>query len=171
MKDNDADFLFDEQDEVSKTQRKKQSTELQKIGEELLSLNSRQLELIEIDEPLAAALREYQRIPPRHEARRRHLQYIGKLMRKADHEHIRAALEKMRAPDRQETRRSQEIERWGERLLAGEAADIEAFVEAYPAAERQNLRQLIRRYQQLADKPDQVPARRRLFDYVKSCIN
>ncbi len=180
MNDTDDDFLFDEpedtalsfeKDDISKTQRKKQSTELQKIGEELLGLNKRQLEQIEVEEPLLGALREYQRIPPRHEARRRQLQYIGKLMRKANHEHIRAALEKLRAPDRQEARRSQEIERWGERLLAGDAADIEAFVEAWPAAERQNLRQLMRRCQQLSAPEEQAPARRRLFDYVKSCIN
>jgi ribosome-associated protein len=159
------------EDDISKTQRKKQSTELQKIGEELLSLNKRQLDQIEVSEPLLGALREYERIPPRHEARRRQLQYIGKLMRNADYEHIRAALEKMRAPDRQEARRSQEIERWGERLITGDVDDVEAFVEAWPDAERQNLRQLMRRCQQLEGKTELTAARRRLFDYVKSCIN
>jgi ribosome-associated protein len=179
-------------EDISKTRRKKQSTELQKIGEELLSLNKRQLELIEVSEPLLGALREYQRIPPRHEARRRQLQYIGKLMRAADHESIRAALEKLRTPDRQEVRRSQEIERWGERLLSGTADDIEAFVEAWPIAERQPLRTLMRRFQQLsgqlndatdedsaptaasddgsADSDQSKAARRRLFDYIKGCI-
>ena len=179
-------------EDISKTRRKKQSTELQKIGEELLSLNKRQLELIEVSEPLLGALREYQRIPARHEARRRQLQYIGKLMRAADHESIRAALEKLRTPDRREVRRSQEIERWGERLLNGTADDIEAFVEAWPNADRQPLRALMRRCQQLSEQPsagsepsanagttvndsntesDQAKAaRRRLFDYVKGCI-
>lgn len=179
-------------EDISKTRRKKQSTELQKIGEELLSLNKRQLELIEVSEPLLGALREYQRIPARHEARRRQLQYIGKLMRAADHESIRAALEKLRTPDRREVRRSQEIERWGERLLTGTADDIEAFVEAWPNADRQPLRALMRRCQQLSEQPaagsdpsanddttatdsstesDQAKAaRRRLFDYVKGCI-
>lgn len=191
------DFFDDEanvsaKDDISKTRRKKQSTELQKIGEELLSLNKRQLELVEVSEPLLSALREYQRIPARHEARRRQLQYIGKLMRAADHENIRAALEKLRTPDRQEVRRSQEIERWGERLLSGNADDIEAFVEAWPNAERQPLRTLMRRFQQLsgqlsdasdeeatvtagnddgsADSDQAKAARRRLFDYIKGCI-
>lgn len=191
------DFLDDDspvsaKEDISKTRRKKHSTELQKIGEELLSLNKRQLELIEVAEPLLGALREYQRIPPRHEARRRQLQYIGKLMRASDHESIRAALEKLRTPDRQEVRRSQEIERWGERLLSGSADDIEAFVEAWPMAERQPLRALMRRFQQLsgqlndsgdadsadntvsddgsADSDQAKAARRRLFDYIKGCI-
>ncbi|MBU2098472.1 MAG: DUF615 domain-containing protein [Gammaproteobacteria bacterium] len=189
---SDDDTPVSSKEDISKTRRKKQSTELQKIGEELLSLNKRQLELIEVSEPLLGALREYQRIPARHEARRRQLQYIGKLMRAADHEHIRAALEKLRTPDRQEVRRSQEIERWGERLLVGTAEDIEAFVDAWPVADRQPLRTLMRRYQQLsgqlsdaaddssiaspasddgsAESDQAKAARRRLFDYIKGCI-
>lgn len=180
------DELFDEgtassNEDISKTRRKKNSTELQKMGEELLSLNKKQLDQIDVSEPLLGALREYQRIPPRHEARRRQLQYIGKLMRATDHELIRTALEKLRTPDRQQVRRSQEIERWGERLSGGDTEDIEAFVEAFPLAERQELRQLLRRFQQLTetktdtDEPVDISepakaARRRIFDYVKSCM-
>jgi ribosome-associated protein len=191
------DFFADDtpapaKEDISKTRRKKHSTELQKMGQDLLSLNKRQLELIEVSEPLLGALREYQRIPAKNEARRRQLQYIGKLMRAADHESIRAALEKLRTPDRQEVRRSQEIERWGERLLTGTTDDIEAFVEAWPVAERQPLRQLVRRFQQLsgqlsdpsdidstvvvarddgsAESDQAKAARRRLFDYIKGCI-
>ncbi|MDP2380572.1 MAG: ribosome biogenesis factor YjgA [Pseudohongiella sp.] len=167
--------------DISKTRRKKNSTELQKMGEDLLSLNKKQLDQIDVSEPLLGALREYQRIPPRHEARRRQLQYIGKLMRATDHELIRAALEKLRTPDRQQVRRSQEIERWGERLSVGDTDDIEAFVEAFPLAERQELRQLLRRFQQLTEKTAEgeaaieisepaKAARRRIFDYVKSCM-
>jgi ribosome-associated protein len=183
---NPNDELFEEAPvssvgDISKTRRKKNSTGLQKMGEELLSLNKKQLEQIEVSEPLLGALREYQRIPPRHEARRRQLQYIGKLMRATDHELIGAALEKLRTPDRHQVRRSQDIERWGERLSNGNTDDIEAFVEAFPMAERQELRQLLRRFQQLSDKDtehsvfsaDDEPAkaaRRRIFDYVKSCI-
>jgi ribosome-associated protein len=183
---NPTDELYEEAEsssdgDISKTRRKKNSTELQKMGEELLSLNKKQLEQIEVSEPLLAALREYQRIPPRHEARRRQLQYIGKLMRASDHELIRAALEKLRTPDRQQVRRSQEIERWGEQLSQGDTNDIEAFVDAFPLAERQELRQLLRRFQQLsakestdnefsADNEQARAARRRIFDYVKSCM-
>jgi len=173
--------------EISKTRRKKQSTELQKLGEDLLSLNKKQLELIEVPEPLLSALKEYQRLPNRHEAKRRQLQFIGKLMRGSDHETIRAALEKLRTPDRREIRRGQEIERWGEQLLAGEESDIEAFLDACPLAERQPLRQLMRNYRQSTDKDtgsssddSDIDAhtvnaavkvqRRRLLDYIKTCI-
>lgn len=172
---------IDESSEESKTQRKKRMTELQKMGEDLLSLNKKQLEQIEVPEPLLGALREYQRLPNRNEAKRRQLQFIGKLMRGSDHESIRAALEKLRTPDRQEIRRGQDIEHWGERLLSGGEDEIQAFIETWPDAERQTLRQLLRRYSQVATTAAEVeedrssePAkiqRRRLLDYIKTCID
>lgn len=167
--------------EESKTQRKKRMTELQKMGEDLLSLNKKQLEQIDVPEPLLGALREYQRLPNRNEAKRRQLQFIGKLMRGSDHESIRAALEKLRTPDRQEIRRGQDIELWGERLLSGGEDEIQAFIETWPSAERQTLRQLLRRYSQVAttateaeEERSSEPAkiqRRRLLDYIKTCID
>jgi ribosome-associated protein len=167
--------------EESKTQRKKRMIELQKMGEDLLSLSKKQLEQIDVPEPLLGALREYQRLPNRNEAKRRQLQFIGKLMRGSDHESIRAALEKLRAPDRHEIRRGQDIELWGERLLGGGEGEIQAFVETWPSAERQTLRQLLRRYSQVATTAAEVEEeksselakiqRRRLLDYIKTCID
>lgn len=186
MKDSTSGHHSDSQDaapeteEESKTSRKKRMTELQKMGEDLLSLNKKQLEQIDVPDPLLAALREYQRLPNRHEAKRRQLQFIGKLMRGSDHEKIRAALEKLRTPDRQEVRRGQDIERWGERLLSGGEEEIQAFLEEWPDAERQTLRQLLRRYNQLAPQDtvaDELTTeaakvqRRRLLDYIKTCID
>lgn len=201
MTDNQA-----ESGDVSKTRRKKQMTGLQKLGEELLDLNKKQLDQIDVPEPLLSALKEYQRLPNRHEAKRRQLQFIGKLMRGSDHERIRAALEKMRTPDRQEVRRGQEIESWGQRLLEGSESEVQLFLEAYPLAERQPLRQRLRNYAHAAgDQSDSFPdedaehaehesadnvsepsgsedssgnvnpaariQRRRLLDYIKTCIN
>lgn len=136
----------------SKTQRKKRMTELQDIGEQLLTLNERQLAQIELPDRLHAALKEYQRLPNRHEAQRRQRQFIGKLMRGSDHESIREALERLLSPSHDQTRRSQEIERWAARLLEGDEDDIQTFLEDYPAAERQPLRNLVRRYQSAASE-------------------
>lgn len=175
------DFYDDERQE-SKTRRKQHATELQDMGEELLTLTKRQLDQIQLPDNLLIALREYQRLPNRHEAKRRQLQFIGKLMRAADHDSIRSALDKLKMPDRQEVKRSQDIERWGERLLAGDSEVIEEFISVCPLAERQPLRQLVRRYQDTgitdtAAEADEKTleaarvARRRLLDYVKTVIS
>ncbi len=143
----------DDNETESKTRRKQRMTELQKMGAELMTLNKRQLDLIDLPENLLSAMREYQRLPNRHEAKRRQMQFIGKLMRAADHDAIREALDKLRAPDRQEMRRAQQIETWGERLLQGDDETVEAFLAEWQHAERQPLRQLLRNCTDAGVKP------------------
>ena len=83
----------------SKTERKKAVHALQDLGVELVALSEEQLAAIELPERLRDAVLEAQRITSR-EARRRQLQYIGKLMRKVDAAPIRAALAALRAQPR-----------------------------------------------------------------------
>jgi ribosome-associated protein len=188
----------DDNETESKTRRKQRMTELQNMGAELMTLNKRQLDLIDLPDNLLSAMREYQRLPNRHEAKRRQMQFIGKLMRAADHDAIREALDKLRAPDRQEMRRAQQIEAWGERLLQGGDETVEAFLAEWPHAERQPLRQLLRNCTDAGVKPisaseetgvakdavQNIPeadssspavlaarkARRRLYDYLGQVI-
>lgn len=152
----------------SKTRRKKQMLALQEMGSELMSLNARQLATIPLDLPLAKALEEYKRLPNSNEARRRQLQFIGKLMRRSDHEAIAAALARLREPDRAEIRRGQLIEQWSQRLLEGDEQTISDFLATHPEAERQTLRQLQRRCRQADNDDARATSRRRLIDYIKT---
>lgn len=97
----------------SKTRRKKDMIGIQKLGEELTTLNKKQLAKLTLPETLLTAIRETERIPNSNEAKRRHLQYIGRVMRDCDHESIQAQLNRMRTPDIAQVRRAQSIERWG----------------------------------------------------------
>ena len=152
----------------SKTQRKQQMTALQKLGEELTGLKPAQLDRFELDPALRAAIAEYQRLPNRHEARRRQMQFIGKLMRKADGESIRQQLEALRTPGLKEVRRGQTIAHWIERLETGEDQDVFDFLEQYPEAERQPLRQLVRNCRRHESKE---PHRERLLDFIRATIH
>ena len=73
----------------SKSQRKREMSALQALGESLLRLSAAELARIDLPEPLREAIAETARISS-HEGRRRQLQYIGKLMRSTDVEPIRA---------------------------------------------------------------------------------
>jgi len=153
----------------SKSQRKRDMTALQKLGQDLTTLGKKQLEKLPLPDSLIAALSEYQRLPNSNEARRRQLQFIGRVMRDANHDEIQAELDKMRTPDRTQVRRAQLIEEWGDRLLDGEEDDINAFVALWPLAERQAIRQIVRNY----SKDDEEAARvhrRRLMSYIKEYI-
>src|SRR4051812_35968713 len=76
--------------EPSRTELKKESTDLQKLGEELLTLRTDLFERLALPEKLREALAELKRIT-NFEGRRRQLQYVGKLMRALDEETRQAA--------------------------------------------------------------------------------
>lgn len=121
----------------SKTQRKQQVTALQDLGEELVKLKDEQLAAIELPESLRDAVLDARRIGG-FEAKRRQMQYIGKIMRRVDAVPIRAALDAFRAGPRREVALHKRIEAWRERLLADEAALAE-FARAHPQADTHQL--------------------------------
>jgi ribosome-associated protein len=126
----------------SKTQRKRQMHELQDLGAELVSLNDRQLESIQLPERLRDAVMDARHIK-QFEARRRQLQYIGKIMRTIDAEPIRERVAAYRAVSRAQTARLHLIERWRARLLEDPDA-LTAFLNEHPSADATQLRLLIR---------------------------
>ncbi|CDH47216.1 ribosome biogenesis factor YjgA [Candidatus Contendibacter odensensis] len=76
----------------SKSQRKREATALQDLGEQLVELTRAQLNRVPLPEDLLAAVQAAQAISQRG-GRKRQLQYIGKLMRRIDDpEAIRTAL-------------------------------------------------------------------------------
>ncbi|OUO55161.1 hypothetical protein B5F76_00660 [Desulfovibrio sp. An276] len=74
---------FDTTERVSRSQKKRESTALQELGASLAKLPLRELERLGISPDLLAAYRELSRITSR-EAKRRQMQYIGRLMREED---------------------------------------------------------------------------------------
>lgn len=125
----------------SKSQRKRDMAALQDMGEELVALNAERLDQVDLPERLREAVVEAQRIR-NFEARRRQLQYIGKLMREIDPAPIRARLDAWQGAASELTAQQRRIERWRERLLAEEAALTE-FAADFPGCDTQHLRSLI----------------------------
>lgn len=92
MHDDQEDIdTTDDFERPSKSQRKREATALQRLGEQLVSLKPAQLDRIPLPEELREAIRAAQGMNQRG-ARRRQLQYIGKLMRRTEVEPIREAL-------------------------------------------------------------------------------
>lgn len=152
----------------SKTQRKKRMLALQDLGTELVALNEDQLTAIALPENLHDAVIEAKGIT-KFEARRRQLQYIGKLMRTIDPEPIRAWIDVWKATSREHTAQLHLIERWRERLLAEEGA-VGELLSAYPRADAQRLRTLVRnaqRERQLAAPPRSY---RELFQLLRETL-
>ena len=157
-------------DEKSKSQLKREMTALQDIGEELVALTRHQLDKLTLPESLLDAVLAARAMPQRG-ARKRQLQYIGKLMREVDAEPIRAALDMLENPHGQAVGHFHAIERWRDRLLAQGDVVLEEFFEKYPDADRQQLRQLLRNA--LAEKAENKAPRaaRALFHYLSDLMS
>lgn len=153
----------------SKTQRKKQMLALQDLGAELVALNEDQLIAMALPDNLHDAVLEARRIS-KFEARRRQLQYIGKLMRTIDPEPVRARIDAWKTKPREHTAQLHLIERWRERLLADDAA-LGELVVSYPHANAQQLRALVRNAQRerLLDSPPK--SYRALFQALREIIS
>lgn len=117
-------------------------TDLQALGTELVGLSTDQLKKVDLPEDLRTAVRDAQRIT-QHEAHRRQLQYIGKLMRGLDADPIRAVLDEINGVSAAATARMHALERLRTRFLEDEKV-IGEIAAAHPGADLQYLRQLRR---------------------------
>ncbi|HUG77120.1 MAG TPA: ribosome biogenesis factor YjgA [Burkholderiales bacterium] len=156
------------QDEiVSKTRRKHAMHELQALGAALVALGEAQLAALPLKDELREAVLEAKRLRS-HEAKRRQMQFIGRLMREVDAAPIRERLDALSGHSAQAAARHKRLEAWRERLLADDAA-LTAFAAAHPGADLQVLRALIRnsRKEQREARPPR--AYRELFRLLKQC--
>jgi len=145
----DSEFE-DGEDRPSKTQLKKQSHELQKLGTALLELPENRLAAIDMPELLRDAL-ELLRRTRSHEGKRRQLQYVGKVMRGIDPEPLREAVAAFKVPGARETLALHDAERWRDRLIAEDNA-LTLWVNEHPDTDAQALRTLIRNARKDAQK-------------------
>jgi ribosome-associated protein len=151
---------------VSKTRRKREMIELQSLGAALVGLPEGQLDQMQLESALRQAVLDARRITS-HEAKRRQLQYIGRLMRDLDAEPIRAQLAAIDGRSAQAAAAHRRLEAWRERLLADDAA-LTHFASEHPRADLQEIRSLIRsaRKEQKEGKPPR--AYRELFRVLKT---
>jgi ribosome-associated protein len=144
-------------DEQSRTDLKRESTELQKLGEDLLTLRADLMTRLELSEKLVDAVAEARRIT-NFEGRRRQMQFIGKLMRQLSPEvldAVRAALLEQHTPSARETQALHAAEQWRERLIAEDDA-VAQWINAFPQTDTQQLRALVRQARKDAPPPDKA---------------
>jgi ribosome-associated protein len=153
---------------LSKTQLKKQMHELQELGAELVDLNEQQLATIDLPESLLDAVMAARRIT-KFEARRRQLQYIGKLMRSIDPEPIRERIDAYKAVSHKHTARLHLVERWRTRLLEDEHA-LTQLLNEYPHADATQLRLLVRNTLREREAGDPPKSFRALFQLLNDVV-
>jgi ribosome-associated protein len=156
-----------EREGPSKSRRKRDAEALQALGEALAALPPADLAPLQLPERLLQAFAELGDISS-HEARRRHCQFIGRLMRDVDPAPLRAFLEARSRPSRIEARLFKLTEKWRDRMLDGGDAVLQEFAATHAsvtAAERQQLEQTL-----AAAREGRSGASRRLFRELKVLV-
>ncbi len=152
----------------SKTKIKQQMHDLQDIGEQLVELSKDRLKEVDLPERLYDAVHEMRRITS-FGARKRQMQYIGRLMREVDAAPIIAKLEVWSGKSNQHIAWLHQIERWRDRLLEDEAALTELLAE-HPAVDAQRLRALIRNAIKEKELEKPLKSYREIFQVLREIL-
>ncbi len=151
----------------SKSEMKRRMHALQALGASLVELGDGQLARIPIDsEELLEAIAEAKRIRS-NSARKRHMQYIGKLMRDIDPAPIQRALDELHEARRQDTAELHDLESLRTRVLAAGPDGVDVVLQRWPRADRQKLRQLVLQHQRESERGKPPAASRKLFKYLR----
>jgi ribosome-associated protein len=157
-----------DEEKPSKTQRKREMHELQALGARLVELNSEQLAQIGLPEDLLEAV-EFARRTTKREARRRQMQYIGKLMRSLDPAPVREKLKIWDGLSAEHTARLHRVERWRDRLLDEESA-LDELLRSHPGIDARHLRSLARKAREERAAGAPLRAYRELFRVLREIV-
>ncbi len=171
MKQQESHVMQPEDEEIiyiSKSELKRDMLELQALGNELVNLSGNELKRVPISENLSDAITLAHKIKNKHEAHRRQIQYIGKLMRSEEAEPIQAALDRIKNKHQQATREFHYLEELRDQLISEGDDAVQALLTEHPELERQKLRQLIRQANKEKKLEKTPKAAREIFQYLKA---
>ena len=154
---------------VSKTRRKHAMLALQDLGEKLTELRPDRLAALALPERLAEAIATARKLT-RHEARRRQMQFVGRLMRDIDPAPIEAQLAHWAVAPNAEKARIADVERWRARLLEQPDA-LDQLCSRSPRADRPRLAALVARAAEERSRGSSPHAYRELFRELNSLLS
>jgi len=156
----------DDQEEISKSQRKRDLQELNKLGHTLLEFSDDALRTLPLPDILQDALITARRIHT-NSARKRQMQFIGKLLREIDTTPLRQAIEDRERQHDTHSREFHLLETLRERLINDGDDALPGVLEQFPHADRQHLRKLARQARREHEHHQPPRASRRLFRYLR----
>lgn len=169
-------YDFDDDGRKSRSQKKRESTALQKYGEDLAAMTPAVWKKLPLTDDLLSALAESRTIKSR-EALRRQMQYIGRLMRELDEdgqEALSGAIDALRDAAREDAAMAHKLEALRDALLAPDLAEREAAVAdaalRHPGLDSARLRHLAEAA--VADREKNRPPKhaRELFRYLRAAF-
>jgi ribosome-associated protein len=156
------------QTKPSKTARKREHLQLQELGEHLIGFTATELDGLPLDERLRDAVLEASTMTSKG-ALRRQKQLIGKLMRSADADAIRQALDARCADDRVAKRAFAEAERWRDRIVSEGHPAITEYQQASGSTD-EALGELVIELQRAVNERSASKIRRQIFQNIHGTL-
>ncbi|HJL60784.1 MAG TPA: ribosome biogenesis factor YjgA [Pseudomonadales bacterium] len=150
----------------SKSQRKRDVKAITDLGEKLMMIPQTQLDQLPYPK-IVEAIRKGKKIN-KGNARKRQLQYIGKLLRKVDLQEVHELIDRFDTSSRAHVLQFQQLETWRELLIKQDKAVMGEILHQLPDIDIQHLHQLVRNAVREADEHREPPIHfRKLFQYLK----
>ncbi len=166
---NDIDDLSQETDQElkSKSEIKREMYRLQDFGQKLIQMSKHQRSRLPLSEDLKDAMILADKISNKHEALRRHIRHIAKILSETDLEPIHHAIDVMANKHQQETAKFTRLEHLRDELIEQGNDKVEALLSEFEQLERQKLKQLVR--QAIKEKKSEKIGKynKNLFTYLK----
>jgi ribosome-associated protein len=168
--DEHEEYAEDEYDGPSKSQLKRDAKALVALGEKLMTIPEDQLQQTGLPDVVDAVL-DAKKIK-KGNARKRQLQYIGKLLRNADLTETQLILDRFDASSTEHATKFHQLENWRERLIEGDKQVVGEIMAVYPNVDIQQLRSVTRNAIAERREDRQPPVHfRKLFQYLKTLLD
>jgi ribosome-associated protein len=151
---------------ISRSQRRRDALEVKSLAAQLIALAPSRLALVPLDESVRAAIAEARRIRS-NVARKRQLQFVAKLLRRADAEPILQAMEGFDSDARQLNARQHRAEAWRDHLVENGDSALGDLLQLRHGADAQAIRQLLRTARSEAARGKPPAAARALFRLLR----
>ena len=153
----------DEDDVISKTQKKQMVHELQELAKSITDMPNKKVAQLDLPTTFLAAIEESKRINS-HIARKRHFQYMGKILLKIDHEGIKAKINQIDNLDGHFQIRDAVINLWIEHMAEQETTLFDYLYQHHEHDVLSKLRQTLRNHRK---KPEHAGNRKKLFQALR----
>jgi len=165
----DADDLYNEEEEYSgpsRSQKKRDMIALQKHAEKLMTLGPELVKKCGLPEYFIEEVLDAMAIKS-HEAKRRKVQYIGKLIRDVDTQPLVEFLEDIETGNKADNMKFHALEQWRDRLVSGDLSTLDEILEKHPQADRQRISQLGRNAKKEKEKNKPAKSAKALFKALR----
>jgi ribosome-associated protein len=149
----------------SRSEKKRKAVALENLGASLVELSADRFDKLPLTDELRGAIVELRRLTNL-AARRRQIQYIGRIMRTEDAVPIVEAIEAMRSKSVRSSASFRVIEAMRDRLVVEGEAALDDAMAAHPSADRATLAKLVRRAHKEREEGQNIAARA-LFRYLR----